>query len=542
MGLFFFLLLGVGLSLLGRGLGFAFHFDGWIPKIEWISNEALKPRFHIVLSLIGIGLFVPGLIGLYRLTSVTTLEVLLSLSEEEYAQFRILEKKFNKEHEGEKLRIRSDNVEWPDLVRRLKQKRLDVIIFDITRRIELLREGLLKPLDDRRRFIPSSVNPIVLDNMNFNKRLYFLPFRPNVRIGWWNSHHPTARACASKSKQTKSEQPNFKQTGLNNTWQDVKEFAACSNPAPDIGDPSEARLEQYGVVLSANGVKWKAAEDGDEFGPRSPPLDAGLLLLEVLVASGKKPWQVCESWQYEKNEKKEDVPLNVLRDIYRKASPRSSDTNWQTATGHLLSRHVALARNWSFSISTMRDSGELQHFHPHLAWTWKWDGEKNNRFRTLLGGDVIGLPRYGRQGDAVYKLLRFLISKDAQKILVEGLPGKKEGLPGKKEGLTWPPMRFDVGGIIGSKDKELQDQEKSQKDPPTVETSSPPPIEDEKCHGNSPPTGESATKCARLHLYLARDVVREAMLYAAPTPRFWSPEMHESFASAFRALLTYSQG
>jgi hypothetical protein len=334
---------------------------------------------------------------------------------------------------------------------------------------------------------------------------------------------------------------------LPTTWQDVREFAEFS-PVPNI-------LDQYGVVLSAKGAEWVDEDEIDPRSPpedeidlRSPPLDAALLLFEVLMASGKEPWDICTSW--DKND--EGSPLHVLRDIYKMASPRSSETNWQTATGHLLSRHVALARNWSFSIATMRDSGELQHFHPHAAWAWKRDGEKNNRFRTLLGGDIIALPRYGRYGDDVYKLLQFLISKDAQKILVEGLPKEK------KKGLTWPPMRFDVGSITDSEDEKLQDTEESQQeaqdgqgnnsraknpDPdvetqPIVGTSSQQPIEDKECHGDRPPTGEKAAKCARLHLYLARNVVREAMLYAEPTPRFWSPEMHESFTLAFHALVS----
>ena len=494
-GLFLFLLLGVGLYLLGRGLGFILHFDGLIPKIEGISNKALEPRFRrVVLSLIGIGLLVPGLISLHRLTSVTTLKVLTSLTEEEYTQFRILEKKFNEEPGGEKLRIRSENVDWPDLIRRLKQERIDVIIFDITRRLELLREDLLKPLDDRRLFIPSSIYPTLLDNVNLNEHLYFLPYRPNVRIGWWNSHHPTVRDCASE----------FKQTGPT-TWQDVKKFAECGQVAPDSDDCSETRLERYRMVLSAKGAKWTAdSDDGDEIDLRSPPLDTALLLLEVLMASGKKPWQVCESWRDEKNEY---GPLSVLRDIYRAASPRSCNTDWQTATGHLLSRHVALARNWSFSIATMRESGELQHFHPHVAWEWK--KENNNRLRTLLGGDVIALPRYGRHGDEVDEFLRFLISKEAQQILVED--------------LTWPPTRFDV-------------KDKDKVDPcPDAEN----PIEEDAiCHKDSPPTGEIATKCECLHLDLAHVAVREVMQHAEPTPRFWSPEMHESFASAFHVLVT----
>ena len=176
------LLLTVGLGLL-LGYGLNLTFNGSFPWVTRNRNGAPYLPSRGVYSLIGIGLFVPGLIGLYWLTSMTTLEVLVSFSEEEYARFRILEKKFNEEHAGEKLRIGSDNVEWPDLVRRLKQKRIDVIIFDVTRRLDLLREGLLKPLDDRRRLIPSSVNPTLLDDMNFEKKLYFLPFRPNVRIG-----------------------------------------------------------------------------------------------------------------------------------------------------------------------------------------------------------------------------------------------------------------------------------------------------------------------------------------------------------------------
>jgi ABC-type glycerol-3-phosphate transport system substrate-binding protein len=438
---------------------------------------------------------------LYRLTSVTTLKVLMSVSEDEYAQFQELEAIFHKKYEGQKLRIRSEHVTWPDLKRRIKQERIDVIIFDVTRRLELLREKfqqepvLLKPLDDHRLFIPSSVYPPLLDNVTFNKRLYFLPYRPNVRIGWWNSHHPTARAYTSKG-----EPP-----GLPTTWQDVKKFAEFQQASR--GDHSyEARLDQYGVVLSAAGADWV---DEDEIDLRSrPPVDAALLLLEVLMASGKKPWQLCESWQY----KKEDSPLNVLRDIYKMASPRSSNTDWQTATAHLLSRHVALSRNWSFSISVMRNSGELQNFHPYIA--WEWAGEKNNRFRTLLGGDVIALPRYGRHGDEVDKLLRFLM-KDAQRIFAES--------------LTRPPMRLDLKGEKG------EEVNKPRAVDPCPDTKN--PFEDGKCHGDSPPTGEDAIKCKCLHLNLAYDAVRDAIQHAEPTPRFWSPEMHKSFTFAFQALV-----
>jgi hypothetical protein len=157
LGLLVILLLGVGLGLLGYGLNLAFNFNGPFPWFTWNRNGAPNLPSRVVYSLLGIGLFVPGLIGLYRLTSVTTLKVLTSLSEEEYAQFQKLEDKFHKELAGKKLRIRSENVNWPDLIRRLKQERIDVIIFDITRRLELLREDLLMPLDDHRLFIPSSV-------------------------------------------------------------------------------------------------------------------------------------------------------------------------------------------------------------------------------------------------------------------------------------------------------------------------------------------------------------------------------------------------
>jgi hypothetical protein len=170
---FFALLLVAGLYLLGRGLGSAFKYEGSPPTLQ-LNNELLKSRSRVVLSLIvpsliGLGLFVPGLIGLYRLTSMTTLEVLTSLSEEEYTQFQGLEEMFHKKYKGEKLRIRSENVNWSDLIRRLKQQQIDVIIFDVTRRLELLREDLLKPLDDHRLLIPSSIYPTLLDNVNFDK-------------------------------------------------------------------------------------------------------------------------------------------------------------------------------------------------------------------------------------------------------------------------------------------------------------------------------------------------------------------------------------
>src|SRR5262245_15995132 len=283
-GVLFSLLLGFGLGLLGYGWGFTINFPGPLPWLKWDRNDTRPWRERIVLSLIGLGLFVPGLIGFVRLTSMTTLKVLTSLSEEEYARFQDLEDMFHKKYEGEKLRIRSENVNWPDLIRRLKQERIDVIVFDVTRRLDLLHEGLLRPLDHHNLFIPASVYPTLLANVNFNKRLYFLPYRPNVRIGWWNSHHPAAVAykkefeasqpsfniggpCKDEPRELPkrwqdvwkvvTSQPSFniggpckdEPTGLPKRWQDVRKVAALQPPL-NIGSPSEARLEQYGVVLS----------------------------------------------------------------------------------------------------------------------------------------------------------------------------------------------------------------------------------------------------------------------------------------------------
>jgi hypothetical protein len=223
-------------------------------RVPWLNKTA--PR--LVVTIVGAIFLSAGAWGIYIHATIKILVVRTSLTEQEYEQFRKLEERFeSKQRERkERVRIESANVDPRDLVNILQTQRVDLVIFDVSRRMDIVREGLIAPLDrpkhggssgtsdedhDFGRYIPSSVHPALLDSLEVGGRRYFLPYRPNVRIAWWRPPHENA-ACDSAPK----------------TWQEVDQYARAGNR----------------VLLSAKGV-----ERGDE----SP--DAALLLLEIIQAS-----------------------------------------------------------------------------------------------------------------------------------------------------------------------------------------------------------------------------------------------------------------
>ena len=79
----------------------------------------------------------------------------------------------------------------------------------------------------------------------------------------------------------------------------------------------------------------------------------------------------------------------------------------------------------------MRPAQErAQEFEVSAGWRWAQDAKP----AYLLGGELLALPKHAPHKEVARKLLRFLMSKEAQADLV------------KK--LSWPPMRLDVLGAL----------------------------------------------------------------------------------------------
>jgi ABC-type glycerol-3-phosphate transport system substrate-binding protein len=78
----------------------------------------------------------------------------------------------------------------------------------------------------------------------------------------------------------------------------------------------------------------------------------------------------------------------------------------------------------------MRQAKREHDFEVYAGWRWAQDSKPSY----LLGGELLALPKHAPHKEVALKLLRFLMSKEAQADLV-------------KE-LSCPPMRLDAMGAL----------------------------------------------------------------------------------------------
>jgi len=516
----FILVAGVAILWLAYAGKVDLPFFGKIADIYRNFKNASNVRLaKVVLLFIGALFLIVGLVGVGNYVLTKQLYVVTSLAEEEYQQLLKVLDTFNEENHARRINVHSENVNPETLLEILQRQRVDLILFDITRRTEVVRENVIEKLSkDFERYVPSSVHSTLMEHMKLGGALYFLPYRPNVRIAWTREckYLPITKGedrvldCCTGEESSSKAYCKLVSRGYGSkskrimdppgTWQDLLKFAE---------DPAGKKK----VVLSAKGY-----EDGVS-------LDAALLLFELVRAAGKSddkvsPKDLCRGWDLNIADVNKN-PLRLLRVLWASVSDKSKTTDQQTATGYLLADDVAVGRNWSFSISIMQESGEIWRFHPSAGWKWE-----QSELETLLGGDIIALPRNVKYREEAKRLIEFLLSKKAQKIMVQG--------------LAWPPMRFDTRppwreAAIPPEEAPLEGMKPLLE--ALVKALQPNPPERSKSPTHFPDIDEERRNMTVLHHERALAAVREAILHAKPTPDYWSPEMHQAYTEAFKAIV-----
>jgi class 3 adenylate cyclase/ABC-type glycerol-3-phosphate transport system substrate-binding protein len=309
----------------------------------------------------------------------TPLRILTGLSHEELQVFEELVTTFGKRHG---LKVTVENVHWPQALLTLKQEQgtIDLITFDINgARFELVHNNLVEDLSGVKGLLPTLMHPVMLKYLEINEKQFFLPFRPNVRLVFVNRMK--------------------------------------------LAEISSDRLETWADVLDV-AKRWYERDGEARVVVEGGAADAPLLLLELIRSAGGNPCDVLHP--------QSQAAVQLLRDLWPYVSPTSSRVDWQTASGFLLSESVYVARNWAFALSLLHEAGEEkeQDFEVYAGWRWAQDSKPSY----LLGGELIALPKHAPHKEVALKLLRFLMSKEAQADIV------------KK--LSWPPIRLDVMGAL----------------------------------------------------------------------------------------------
>jgi trehalose transport system substrate-binding protein len=212
--------------------------------------------------------------------------------------------------------------------------------------------------------IPTGVNPALIPEQ-FDGKQYFLPYRPNVRVAYVNSGRFDEAAAA----------PPATVEELMTVAEQLKSAAG--------GQPK--------VTLSL--------ADGDP---------AAVTISEWIVSYGGNPLII--------NDEGSVQAFTTLQDMWQQEllARESLQAKFDTEVDNLQGETAWLAQNWPFTSGVLADQGVLEEFQVYAGWAGP------ARAAHVIGGEVLGIPRgvSGQELEAAIELGKFLMSKEAQEVLV----------------------------------------------------------------------------------------------------------------------------
>jgi trehalose transport system substrate-binding protein len=308
------------------------------------------------------------------------LTVMMGLAE---AEWRVMRGRvfppFEHRHQ---VRIRGVQAEVADAAKKLvamhraKRMEVDLITQDVLQLAPLITAGVMEDLSPFREVVPPTALPHLVEVGTFHGRLYFMPYRPNVQIAYY--HAEKFRAYALQPPQT---------------WHELLTVAKRLRDAEGV-----RRLLLQGT-LTANTTTQ---------------------VIEFIWAAGGDPSVLNDQGSVE--------ALAFLQQLAPYLAPETRRADWNTTNAFLATESVYLARNWPFGIHLLvREAGktQIQAYHG-------WRGPV--REAHVLGGEVVGIPKGAHQRELALALMRYLMSKAVQEMLVSH--------------LGWPSFRSDAYGGV----------------------------------------------------------------------------------------------
>jgi trehalose transport system substrate-binding protein len=266
-------------------------------------------------------------------------------------------------------RVRAIDVPPELLTQRLKAMRaagrveIDLFAQDNMRLQELVEAGLVQALDNLDIRLDPAILPALAAAGTLEGHRYFLPFRPNVQIGYYN----TAKFDAAG-------------LGPPRTWDALLHVARTFKAKDGIGR----------VLFKAVGGAPTVTQ-----------------LYEWIVSAGGDPFDFDHVGTVS--------TFRFLRDLAPYLSPDSRRAKWDTTNDALAQESAYLAQNWPFGVRLLiKDFGKSG-----IATYSGWAGPA--REAHVIGGDVLGIPVGASQRDLALRLIRHLESRQVQAILAARL-------------------------------------------------------------------------------------------------------------------------
>jgi trehalose transport system substrate-binding protein len=252
---------------------------------------------------------------------------------------------------------------------------------------ELVDKNLLEDLSDVE--IPDGVNQSLIPEQ-FDGKQYFLPYRPNVKVVYVNKGR-------------------FEEAGATPPTT-VDEFMTTAEELKqDAGQPK--------VVLQLEGSSGAA----------------GVTISEWIVSYGGDPLVL--------NDEGSVQAFTTLQQLWQQEllAKESLQSKYDTDIDYLRGETAWMAQNWPFTTATLADQGILDQFEVYAGWSGP------ARPAHVIGGEVLGIPRgvSGKEKEAAIALAQYLMSRDAQEILVAK--------------NAWPSVRDDALGQVPEEQQQTFD-------------------------------------------------------------------------------------
>ncbi|NLY91660.1 MAG: extracellular solute-binding protein [Firmicutes bacterium] len=319
-----------------------------------------------------------------------SIKVIMGLAEEEWKVMReLVFPAFEKEHN---VKIEAYQAEAQDtekiLEARVRANRMDIdlIAQDNMRLATLVEKDLVEDLSAFRSLIPATVYPSLVEVGEFDGKLYFLPYRPNVEIAFYNS-------------------AKFAQYGLEPpaNWDQLFEVAKFFYEKEGVGR----------VAIKADLSSCTAAH-----------------LFDFCRSAGGDPVVLNDKGCFE--------AFMFLQKLWPYLSPDSKTANWNFMNQHIATESVYLGQNWPFGMNVIvKDGGKKEVLAYH---GWRGPVKESH----VLGGEVIGIPKGAPNKMLAIELAKYLISKEVQEVLTthNGWPAVRSDAYGKV--AAWQQPYFDA--------------------------------------------------------------------------------------------------
>ncbi len=241
---------------------------------------------------------------------------------------------------------------------------IDVIAQDNVSLAPLMDLDLMEDLTPYQDQMPSEIYGYLTDQMTFEGKLLFVPYRGNVQIAYYNTKV-------------------FDELGLEPPTT-IEEYE----------DVCQALYDEYGTG------KCIFKGGGDQ------PLPLPTLLWEWIVSNGGDPMVLNDEGSIETFQFFQDM-WNA--GLLNQAATR--DAKWDTSNESLARGDCHIMQNWPFGYSVLPPDYGFTDFAVYGGWL----------SAHVMGGEVLGIPKGAPHLEEALDFIAFMTSKEAQEIFVSKL-------------------------------------------------------------------------------------------------------------------------